>query len=355
MSDQKTINNILVVRTDRIGDVVLSTPVFEVLRKQFATAHISVLVTPKTREIVEGNPFIDEVLTFDKDGEHRSWWKTFLFSRQLRKKRFDIAVILHTTNRVVLLSYLAGIPERIGYERRLAFLLTKRFADSKKAGQLHEIDGNLELLKKGLGIQDLEYTCLYFPLREIPKQTVQERIDSCKLERKQYVAIHAQASCPSKCWPKTYFRDLIQQIVANLKLAVVIVGGVLDEEIIKGLPPQVTESVYNLSGKLSIGELGWVLKWARVFVSNDSGPVHISVAVNTPCISLFGRKDPGLSPRRWRPIGEHDIVFHKDVGCEACLAHNCIRQLQCLRSVTPDEVYEKVEELMRDVQLTDKE
>ncbi|MBN1794944.1 MAG: lipopolysaccharide heptosyltransferase II [Candidatus Omnitrophica bacterium] len=353
MSNRTTISRILVTRTDRIGDVVLSTPVFEVLRRHFPTAHISVLVTPKTRETVEGNPFINEVLIYDKEGAHRSLWGSFLFSRMLRHKKFDIALILHSTNRVVLLSYLAGIPVRIGYERRLSFLLTRRFADIKKTGLMHEIDGNLELIRKGLGIEDLRYTCLYFPLRQETRDAVRKRFRETGLERKRYVAVHAQASCPSKCWPLEHFRTLIHRIVTELGLKVAIVGGARDTALTAALASECAGSVIDFTGRLSLGELGWVLKWARLFVSNDSGPVHISAAVTTPCIALFGRRQDGLSPARWGPVGERDAVFHKDAGCEVCYAHDCTRGFECLRLITPDEVYEKVEELVREARFTD--
>ena len=117
---------ILIVRTDRIGDVLLSTPVIKALRDAWPYAYIAMIVSPYAKEIVEGNPYLDEVIIYNKDGKHRSALRTIKFALNLKKKKFDLAVILHPTNRVHLVSFLAGIKRRIGYDRKLGFLLNKK-------------------------------------------------------------------------------------------------------------------------------------------------------------------------------------------------------------------------------------
>ena len=102
----------------------------------------------------------------------------------------------------------------------------------------------------------------------------------------------------------------------------------------------------NLSGRTTVGELTALFSKCKLFVSNDSGPVHIACAVGTPVISIFGRKDPGLSPERWGPRGEKSVFFHKDVGCTVCLAHNCKIGFKCLEAVTPSEVIEASHKLL---------
>jgi ADP-heptose:LPS heptosyltransferase len=107
-------------------------------------------------------------------------------------------------------------------------------------------------------------------------------------------------------------------------------------------------SVVNLAAKLSIAELGCLLHKSRLFISNDSGPVHIAAALDTPVISIFGRGDKGLSPQRWRPLAEHSFYLHKDVGCRQCLAHNCQRDFLCLRSIKPEEVFELMQQILQE-------
>ncbi|MFH1853920.1 MAG: glycosyltransferase family 9 protein, partial [Candidatus Omnitrophota bacterium] len=111
--DIKNIKRILIIRTDRIGDVVLSTPVITAVRAAFPEAYIAMMVSPQTKEIVSGNPYLNEVIVYDKKVKQRGFLKTLVFSNWLKAKKFDIAVILHSTVRVNIICFLAGIPERV--------------------------------------------------------------------------------------------------------------------------------------------------------------------------------------------------------------------------------------------------
>ena len=127
---------ILIVRTDRLGDVILSTPVITNLRQAFPEAHLAFMCRPYTREAVEGNPYLDEVIVYDKYHRHKSIIKTILFANSLAKKNFDWAIILHPTNRAHIITFFAGIPMRIGWNRKMGFLLTRRLPHNKQEGKV---------------------------------------------------------------------------------------------------------------------------------------------------------------------------------------------------------------------------
>ncbi|MFZ2357067.1 MAG: lipopolysaccharide heptosyltransferase II, partial [Candidatus Omnitrophota bacterium] len=133
-SQKNNFKRILIVRTDRIGDVLLSTPVIKVLRDNYPHAYIAMIVSPYSKEIVDGNPYLDEVIIYDKDRKHKSWLGSIKFSRNLKKRKFDLALILHPTNRMHLVTYLAGIPRRIGYDQKLGFLLSDKITHTKQFG-----------------------------------------------------------------------------------------------------------------------------------------------------------------------------------------------------------------------------
>ena len=154
-SPEKGYKRILIVRTDKVGDLVLSTPVIKALRDAFPCAYLAMVVKPYTRAIVEGNPFLDEVIIYDKDGKERSWLGVFRFSRALALKKFDLAIILNPSNRSNLIPFIAGIRKRIGYDRKSGFLLTDRVKDTKYEGKKHEIEYNLDLVR-ALGIAPAE-------------------------------------------------------------------------------------------------------------------------------------------------------------------------------------------------------
>jgi ADP-heptose:LPS heptosyltransferase len=95
-----------------------------------------------------------------------------------------------------------------------------------------------------------------------------------------------------------------------------------------------------------LGALAALFKKAALMISNDSGPAHLAAAVATPVISIFGRNQKGLSPTRWKPLGEKSIALHRDVGCVECLAHDCKKGFLCLKAIKPEEVLEKARELL---------
>ena len=104
--------------------------------------------------------------------------------------------------------------------------------------------------------------------------------------------------------------------------------------------------VINLAGKTSISQLTSILKRCALFISNDSGLVHIASAIGTPVISIFGRSQPGLSPKRWGPLGKRDRYLHKEVGCIQCLAHNCQKEFACLKAISVEDVLKVAEDIL---------
>ncbi|MFH0840352.1 MAG: lipopolysaccharide heptosyltransferase II [Candidatus Omnitrophota bacterium] len=341
---------ILLIRTDRIGDVVLSTPAIKAVRDAYPSAYIAVMVRPYARGIVEGNPYLNEVIIYDKDSAHKSFLATLFFGLALRKKHFDTALILHPTNRAHIIVFLAGIPNRIGLDRKMAGLLTKRIKDKKFLGEKHELDYTLDVLKYiGITAKDKRP---YVPVKESAENSI-----NIKLAREGYksnvplIAVHPGASCPSKRWPAERFAALIDRLKERYNFQAVLISGPADlkdaEALLKGLKTE----LLDLSGKTSVSELAALFKKCALFISNDSGPVHIASAVGTPCVVIFGRKQPGLSPKRWGPTGEKDMFLHKDAGCKVCLAHNCENGFKCLKMITTDDVFGAVSKMINSLKL----
>ena len=329
---------ILIVRNDRLGDVILSTPVIKNLKLAFPQSYIAFMCRPYTREALEGNPNLDEVIVYDKYGKDKSFLATVKFALKLGKYRFDWAIILHPTNRTHIMTFLARIPVRVGWNRKLGQLLTKKIKHTKQQGKKHESEYTLDLLR-ALNIP-IKSKNTYFPILPEAIAKVEELLKGQGvIENDKLIVIHPSASCPSKRWPQEHFLKLIELLKnkGSFKIAVITSEGEkqFGEEAAK------KSEVIDLRGKLSISEIGALLKRASLFISNDSGPVHIAASLNTPVISIFGRKDSGLSPRRWGPQGENSYYFHKDVGCIRCLAHNCVKNFLCLREISPQEVVKK--------------
>ncbi len=340
--DFSRIKRILVTRTDRIGDLVLSTPVFPEIKKRYPESHLTVLVFKETEAVVRGNPWIDQVIVYDKKGSYQSWWRTILFGLRLRKEHFDIAIHLHATNRVNVISWLAAIPVRIGYRVKagdrhgnLHHFLTHVVDEKKWQGKYHEADYNFDLLAL-VDVPRPEQLELYFPLpdsdREVLERMLPERFNQ------RYVVFHPSASCISKRWSPTRLATVADQLSRDYGIFPVIIGEGLGALHAAQMQEFMKEKSLNLAGQLNLGMLGRLLKGARLLISNDSGPVHIASAVGTPVISIFGRNKPGLSAIRWHPLSKNSSFIQKDVGCIECLAHKCQIDFKCLTELTAADV-----------------
>lgn len=336
---------ILLTRTDRIGDVVLSTPAIKAVRDKYPDAHIAFMVRPYAKDIVEGNPYLDEVIIYDKYGKHKSILSTIVFALGLRKKKFDKAFMLHPTNRAHLIAYLAGISERIGFNRKSAIFLTKKIEHLKQRGEKHELEYTLDLLgSAGIEAKDKE---LFVPIRGKDVKRIEELFEEHHVGTDvPLVAVNPGASCPSKRWRPENFAALCDALAGKCKARILIVSDQKNAKYARAAEDAMKYEPVNLAGKTSVGELAALLSKCSLFISNDSGPVHIACAVGTPVISIFGRKDAGLSPKRWGPTGDKARVLHKDVGCKTCLAHNCRINFKCLEAITPQEVLAAAEKLL---------
>jgi heptosyltransferase-2 len=335
-----TPKRILIIRLDRIGDVVLSTPVLEALRHAYPTSFIAMMVRPVCRELVEGNPFLNEVLLYEKESRHHSLIATIRFARALRRLRFDTALVLHPSNRSHWIPWLAGIPVRIGYNRHGGgWLLTHRLPHLKHEGSQHEAVYTLELLKV-LGIARLP-PAPTVPIHEWAIQRVNTLLADSQVQPGDHlVAMHPSASCISKRWMPERFAHVADRLIVEQRVRICLIGGPADTSHVRRMANAMAQPVIDLSGRVSLSELAALLKRCTLLISNDSGPVHIAAAVGTAVIDIFGRNQRGLSPRRWGPLGEGHIVLHKEVGCVTCLAHRCDIDFLCLTALSVDEVYQ---------------
>ncbi|MBU1090827.1 MAG: lipopolysaccharide heptosyltransferase II [Candidatus Omnitrophica bacterium] len=336
---------IVITRTDRIGDVLLSTPVIKALRDRYADAFIAMIVRPYAKDIVADNPYLDQVIIYDKGGKQRSWLGSYRFARNLSKKKFDLAIILHPTNRMHLISFLAGIPRRVGYNRKLGFLLTGGLKYDKQLGEKHESEYNFDLLRT-LNIETQERN-LFMPLREESEEWADELLEDEGIKKSdRLLAINPGASCPSKIWPDQRFAESANRLIEKYGFRVIVISGPREIRLADKVARGIDHPVVNLAGKTSISQLASIIKRCDLFISNDSGPVHIATALGVPVVSIFGRNQQGLSPRRWGPLGRRDKILHKEVGCIKCLAHHCVEEFKCLKAIEVKDVVQAAESIL---------
>ncbi|MFA4991662.1 MAG: glycosyltransferase family 9 protein [Candidatus Omnitrophota bacterium] len=346
MMDVSGFRRILITRTDRIGDVVLSMPAIAALRKAFPKAYIAMAVQPRIPDILWGNNCLDEIMVYDKIVRHKGFFGTLSFIRQLRARKFDAAFILHSTSRINAACFLAGIPRRIGYARgKMDFLLTDRLEDKKRSGERHESEYTLDILRRA-GV-DAEFSMPRINIREEDEKRMAGVIAGLGLkEKERFVIFHPGASCISKMWPLENFAGLGDVLIKDTGMKVIINLAPAQAHLGEKVRGMMREKPVLFCEPTTLGELAALFKKAALVISNDSGPAHMAAGVGTPVISIFGRNQKGLSPARWRPLGDKSVALHKDIGCVECLAHDCKKGFLCLKAITVEEVAANAKKLL---------
>ena len=160
------------------------------------------------------------------------------------------------------------------------------------------------------------------------------------------IAIHPSASCVSKRWMPERFAAVSDALIEEGGYQVIVVAGPDDRAFGAAMIRACRKPVIDACGQFSVAGLGELLRRCALLISNDSGPVHVAVAVGTPVVDIVGRNQAGLSPLRWGPLGPRDQVLHKEVGCPVCLAHNCNIAFKCLTEISVQEVLDSARSVL---------
>lgn len=327
--------NILVVRTDRMGDLILTIPAIRALKARYPRARLSVWVSASTRDLVDGLPFIDEIIVQDAD---KGWVNFCRLILRLRRAHFDLAVVYHTKQRTNMACFLAGIPVRLGYlNSKCGFFLTHPVKDERHLGIKHELDYCLDLLKMvGVGRADPRLELAVNPEAEMWVDTFIAGLPGSG----PLVALHPDASCATRHWAVDSFAIVAARLASELNARVVIVGGPSTTPFAARIPG------LDLTGQFSLAQFGAFIKRCALLISNDSGPVHIAAATKTPVISLFLRRQPGINPERWRPLSYKAILLLNKPGEEIVVAADNRVLSGRFDSITPDEVMDAAIKLL---------
>ncbi len=338
--------NIVIMRTDRIGEVLLSVVAIDALKKRCPDSSISFVTSEYSKPLLEERSDIKEIITMDTL-TRRGWLaKSRHLADLLRKRKFDTAVVLNPHKLLHLACFLAGIPIRVGYNRKWGFLLTKKIEDSRDSGKKHEIEYTMDLLSLLDAKDSSPRPALY--VNEEAKNSVDELLREKNIRKdRPIVAIHPGSSNPAKIWSYERYGELVNKIDAEFDPNIVIIGDRGEKHISDKIIGQVKEKVIDLTGRLSLKELIAFLSKIDLFIGNDTGPMHMAAALNIPVIAIFGRNIAGVSPVRWGPWGDEHVVFHKHPGCEPCYDAVCPHDYKCLRAVTVSAVFEAVKQKLR--------
>ena len=337
------VKNILLVRTDRIGDVILSLPMLPLLKRKFPGAAITLLVREYTRELVEHHSCVDEVLVYENEGSIGSLWSMLL---TIRERKFDAAIIPYPRFRPTLILFLAGIRVRVGSGYRwYSFLYNRRIYEHRKDARRHEVEYNLSLLG-AFGIDPASSPEFEFRIQPSSEAAVESL-----LARKgigagdKFAVLHPGSGGSARDWPAANFAKLGNRIAGELGLKIVVTGGKGEEALVSTTAGGLASPAASFGGVLSLDELAALLHRATVFVSNSTGPMHIAAVVGTPVVAFF----PPIvqcSPVRWGPYTRKKRVFVADnAACPLCKGSPC-RSNVCMEQIDVEKVYAATKELI---------
>jgi heptosyltransferase-3 len=329
-------DRILIVRTDRIGDVVLSLPVISALRKRFPKARLAMLIQPAVEAVVSGHPDLDAVL-FDDPAE-RGFEGFYSLVHRIRKEKFDAVLVLHPTLRLAVALALAGIRIRVGTGYRLySFLFNRRVHEHRKVAVRHEAEYNLSLARK-LGA---EGESVVFKIR-VPEEAGRTVDVFLRRHRAQgggpLVVLHPGSRGSALDWPVESFVRLAEILATKAKACVVFTGGTIEKEMIRTMEQSLRGKAVSAAGLFNLKELCALLERADLFVSNSTGPLHVARAMNTEVIGFYPPLIPA-SPRRWGPDARPDSVLMPDhPACRTCVRERC-PDWNCMKGITVENVW----------------
>jgi len=337
-------NRILVIRTDRMGDVILSTPVLTSLKQTFPHASIAILVRPYTRDLVQGHPDVDEIICIDETGHHKGISGLLILAKELKDKRFDVALVLHPTFRLALLTFLARIPLRVGTGyRAYSFLFNKRIYHHRKRSNRHEVDLNLEVSHAiGANIDAVEFK-FYIPEEAINK--LRKHLDFSTMAKRPLVVLQPGSGGSARDWPLHRFGELATQLVQQLNAHVIVTGIKSEKALVDKVQKTAEVEIQRVDGLLSIKELAALLQRADLVIANSTGPLHLAVAVGTEVIGLFCPIKPCL-PQRWGPYKPGARTWQKDSvimpptpECDKCIDVSC-QNWDCMEAISVLQVFD---------------
>ena len=340
---------LLVRGVNWIGDGVMTLPALKALRNELSRTNISLLVKPWVSGVFENNPDIDSIILYADT--HKGLTGKVKLSGTLRRERFCGAILFQNAFDAAMLTFLSGIKDRVGYNRDgRGFLLTS--AVSVPHEKTHQIYYYLNLLRK-IGMK-AEYSYPYIYLLLDERLQARKRLEGMK---KPILGINPGATYGSaKRWFPERFAEVATWFMADTGGSVIIFGGNAEvdiaDEIYKIIIPEFRkpDTLLNAAGQTTVRELISLISECDVFLTNDSGPLHIAYATRTPMVAIFGSTDPELTGPPPDDKSSNTVVIAPDIPCSPCFHRSCKRNdMQCMYAVASDEVYYGIKKILPDV------
>ena len=344
-------SRILIRGTNWVGDAVISIPAMREIRRIFPNAHISLLVRPWVRDIYSAVEFVDEILEYDKGGVHRGLSGFRRLIADLRRRHFDLAILLQNAFEAAFIAWCARIPERIGYARDgRGPLLTRACKVDAAVEDLHQAFYYLGILY-ALGLLDAcpweqrEYSLpLGIGIRDEDRDAAREMLRSGGVRQGQIVvginpgAFYGEA----KRWLPDRYARVADALAWQYQAQIVIFGSPNDLPVVKEVAAHMKHSSLILAGRTTLGQLMGLIKECHLLITNDSGPMHLAAALDVPQLAIFG----STSEIATGPLSPKAKVIKHRVDCNPCFLRECPTDFRCMKGISIQEVLEESRKIM---------
>ena len=330
---------LLIRATNWVGDAIMALPALRALRKRFPEAEIAILALPYVADIYRGQGIADELIGYDRKGEHAGFRGRERLIAELRSKKFNTALLLQNAFDAAWIAWRAGIPERIGYNRDGRGLLLTKPIRTPRAGEIpaHEKSYYLELVKRAGWIDEIpDVAEISLLVTEEQSQRAEEKLQSFGSKRGAVrIAVGAGAAYGSaKCWPPERFAAAISQLLKARRAEVILFGTSSEVAVAEAIQAGLEHAALHLTGKTEIAELPALLSRCTAFVGNDSGAMHVAAAVGLPVVAVFGPTDPyGTAP-----VTPRCTIVQEKPYCSPCFLRRCPTDHRCMTSIAPERV-----------------
>lgn len=333
MSEPK---RILIFNVNWLGDVLFSTAAIRAVRATHPEAFIACAIPQRCYQVLEGNPHLDEVIIFEEKGSHRTLAGKIAFIRFLAQKKFDAVFLLHRSLSRALLCALAGIPSRIGHAtKKRNFLLTTKVIPPSK-DSVHRIDYYLTVMQGAGCVPDGRHLDFHVPQRA--GRQVDDFLEKKGVREGAFLAVlNPGGNWMPKRWPPSHWARLADRLILEKSAVVIFTGGSQDAELVRGIVDSMKKPPIDSCGEFSIKQLAALARRADVFITADSGPLHIAAAVGSKrIVALFGPTEPLITG----PVPSQNVtLLQKRGSCRLpCYNVNCSDNT-CMKSISSDEVF----------------
>jgi heptosyltransferase-2 len=337
------IKRILIRSTNWVGDVVMTLPALQAVRDNFRDSAITILARPWVMPLFEHHPAVDSVMAIRKKKGYSETARELLgVAREIRRDGCDMAILFPNSFEAALIAWLSGIGIRIGYRTDgRGFLLTHGINRTPEIRHVHHVEYYLGLLRT-MGWKTSSSDPRVFVAPEYLKRAG-NLLEQCGINRGDYVvgigpgAVYGEA----KRWPAERFAVIGDWAVRKWNARVLVLGSQGEREICQKVCEAMEKPAVNLCGRTTLGEAMGVIRQCGLFVTNDSGLMHVAAALGAPTVAVFGSTDPTATG----PRGPRTRIVVHETPCAPCLRRTCPTDFRCMFSILPEEVWQAMEEL----------